>query len=206
MGTVWKLDWNCGSCNYLKSDLLRPWILVITHTATHCNALQHTATHCNTLQHTATHCDTRQHTATHCNKPQHTATHCNTLQHTATRCNRSPQSVDIALYAESSPWRAFSMDSYIYIHTRYIYIHTCIESSLHGQLRIHTYQIYIHTYMYGELPILTLTVFFAVALALAVPLSLPHSYKRTQIWHQNWTWRRSGQRMHCDDGWKIWNE
>ena len=30
-------------------DLVGP-LLVLQHTATHCNALQHTATHCNTLQ------------------------------------------------------------------------------------------------------------------------------------------------------------
>jgi len=36
-------------------------LLILQHTATHCNTLQHTATHCNTLQHTATHCNTQLH-------------------------------------------------------------------------------------------------------------------------------------------------
>jgi len=33
-------------------------LIILQHTATHCNTLQHTATHCNTLQHTATHRNT----------------------------------------------------------------------------------------------------------------------------------------------------
>ena len=42
--------------------------------------LQHTATHCNALQRTATHCIALQQTATDRNTPQHTVTHCHTLQ------------------------------------------------------------------------------------------------------------------------------
>ena len=85
-------------------------LVVMQHTAPHCNTLHHTATYCNILQHTATQCRTLQPTATHCNTLQHaatdyttsnfvsceavssfrtahTATRCNTLQRTATRCN-----------------------------------------------------------------------------------------------------------------------
>ena len=75
-------------------------VLLMQHTATHCNTLQHTATHCNTLLHTERHCFILQHTIMHCNTLQHTtvttratrllyqaATHYNTLQHIATHCN-----------------------------------------------------------------------------------------------------------------------
>ena len=76
-------------------------LLLLQHTATHCNTLQRTATHCSALQHTATHCNTLQHTATHCNTLQHTATHCNTLQHASpdrdTRCERSGPSLQYLL-------------------------------------------------------------------------------------------------------------
>jgi len=84
-------------------------LVLLQHTAPHCNTLCHTAALCttlhHTLRHTATHCDTLQrHTAvsatwhdwfptetktlqhyvTQCNTLQHIATHGNTLQHTAT--------------------------------------------------------------------------------------------------------------------------
>jgi len=77
-------------------------IVLLQHTATHCNTLQHTATHRNILQHsatrrrgfpsaplyfmgdrpTATHCNVLQNAATHRNTPQHAVKYCNTMQHT----------------------------------------------------------------------------------------------------------------------------
>ena len=78
-------------------------VIIVQHTATHCNALQLTATHCNTLQLTATHCNELHRTARRAAvpldpyriavlamsvyAPQHTATDCNTLQRTAKHCN-----------------------------------------------------------------------------------------------------------------------
>ena len=79
----------------------------MTHTTTHCNALQHAAPADARCNHTATHCNALQHIAftlqSQCNTLQshllfnnahyqlsHTltnATHHNTLQHAATRCN-----------------------------------------------------------------------------------------------------------------------
>ena len=57
-------------------------LVMLQHTATHCNTLQHTATHCNTLRLTAAHCNTLQHTTAHYSTLQHTTAHHITLHHT----------------------------------------------------------------------------------------------------------------------------
>jgi len=55
-------------------------IVNVTHTATHCNALQHTATHCNALHHTVQKKDCTMKVSEIVNVT-HTATHCNALHH-----------------------------------------------------------------------------------------------------------------------------